>query len=248
MGWKMRKDKLDSDHSDFEAPTDQVQEQDYDMEADAAAVARLAQMSANDDTQSFSLNLDDPTYKPDTNKRATLDPSAFSWFAESSSNGHPAAAAGNNGPESTPRQSPVINGQFDTKPQSVGSRVEINGTFGTAPAPSWAQEPSPFTEPTVPPAPPSSSVSNGRSAFATPPTSDDQQEPTWASPAQDPTWSQPATAIDPEPQSPPANSGRSPFAPPPVWDQPEPTWTSPAQDLSWSQPAPTAEPEPQAPV
>jgi len=90
MGWKMRKDKLQSDQPDAEGTQDdEYQEQEPEIEADASAMARLAQLSAESDGSAFVLDLDKDTCRTDT-KRTSLDPTEFAWFNDA----QPAPASG----------------------------------------------------------------------------------------------------------------------------------------------------------
>jgi hypothetical protein len=84
MGWKTRKDKLNSEQPDADATLENESDQDTgydpDMEADAAALARLAQVSAADaDADPFVLDLNNDAFRTDS-QRTSLDPSAFPWF------------------------------------------------------------------------------------------------------------------------------------------------------------------------
>src|SRR5258708_5543656 len=150
MGWKMRKDKLQSDQADTEVALDAPEQV---IESDAGTLSRLAQaMPSDNDSGSFVLDLDNDTFRTDT-RRTTLDPSAFSWFPQEDSgpgdNGRAVApspradAIGDLGRKfgsPASHASPVyVEPQFDSPLPSEPARVDVSRpvepTFG---APSYA--------------------------------------------------------------------------------------------------------------
>lgn len=133
MGWKTRKDKLQSDQPEIEAAQDQEdQEREPEVETDTAAMARLAQLTADSEPSAFVLDLDKDAFRTDS-KRTSLDPNEFGWF--------------NNGQSETNGQhSPKFSAQrdsLDTRPASPSfATPQFDDTFSTPPtAPRFNEAP-----------------------------------------------------------------------------------------------------------
>lgn len=223
MGWKMRKDKLQSDQPDAEATQDdEFQEPEQEIEADASAMARLARLSEEPDGSAFVLDLNKDSFRTDT-KRTSLDPSEFAWFND------PAAKTNGQEKPRTPAAAPIASPayqqpSFDPTP------------FTPAPPPPYNRadyQSAAFDPDAVQqiPAYDTSSIGLGQAAQAAPATIEDRLQ--WSGPR--PSNGQAPFALE-EPVSPPTAFDNSPaFSPRPAVEQqvrPEPV--APAQP-AWAQ-------------
>jgi hypothetical protein len=267
MGWKMRKDKLQSDEPDAEAPQDQYseeqeQERTPEIETDASAMARLAQLSADIEPSAFVLDLDKDSFRTDS-KRTSLDPNEFGWFndKQAETNGQKPSPAATpafdqssfDAPAPPRNQAPGYSEpSFDTEPAfdlqppafkpADEEPITWNGQR-SAPAPSWAEQPptSPaFDEPA--PAPQPSWAQEPTQQTPPPAFADPSQTSAPFAPAIQPQNGRPAPQQAPawsaEPQAPFAPVSQAPFAP-----VTEPTASGPFAD-----PTPPAAQAPQAPA
>jgi len=245
MGWKMRKDKLQSDQPDAEGTQDdEYQEQEPEIEADASAMARLAQLSAESDGSAFVLDLDKDTCRTDT-KRTSLDPTEFAWF---------------NDAQQAPAR-PEVRGSTPVRPAA-----ESRGSAPVVPPPSEPPRAAPpvsqalaYEQPSFEPAPftPAPPPAYNRSDYQQPdfpPPAFDQapafaeQRPAFdlGAPQAAPRAVAPAPPIDePVQWNGPQNSAAS-ASPAALTPQSQPAWAEPApQQPAWAQePAVEAAPPP----